>query len=120
MIKKTFKANIYQQSEGALTLNQFENELGTITDSVRERSGKYILTIPNAFEGMVDFFCPQNKQLFNVVGMSENSFILDVQIISNSEIQISTFDQLLNYWEDNIGYIPLTLECYFPDFLPTE
>ena len=73
MIKKTKKIELFQSAEQDPTFNQFENELGTITSSVRELKGKYIITIPNAFKDFVNFFCPQNKQVFNVVGGLEGS-----------------------------------------------
>lgn len=115
MIKKTLKVELFQSSEQAPTFNQFENELGAITNSVRSQKGKYILTIPNAFVGFLNFFCPQNKSLFNCVGGENTNFNLNVQIISDSEIELNTFDENMNYWEDSLVYIPLQLDVYFPD-----
>ena len=117
MIKKTLKIELFQSAEQDPTFNQFENELGTITSSVRELKGKYIITIPNAFKDFVNFFCPQNKQVFNVVGGLEGSFVLFAQIISDSEIEISTQDIDGAYWEDSLAYVPLHLEVYFNDFV---
>jgi hypothetical protein len=119
MIKKTLKVDLNQSAQDGLTFTQYENELGTITSSVRDQKGKYIVTIPDAFVGFVNFFCPQNKQVFNVVGNVENSFVLFAQIVSDSEIEITTQDIDGNYWEDSLAYVPLQLDVYFHDFLPT-
>jgi len=117
MIKKNFKVDLFQSGQDGLTFTQYENELGHITSSVRELKGKYIITIPNAFKDFVNFFCPQNKQVFNCAGGVEATFVLFAQIVSESEIEISTQDIDGNYWEDSLVYVPLQLDVYYPDFV---
>lgn len=117
MIKKTLKVDLFQSNQDGLTFTQYENELGIIASSIREIKGKYIVTIHDAFKDFVKFFCPQNKQVFNTVGNAENSFVLFTQIISDSEIEITTQDIDGNYWEDSLVYVPLQLDVYFPDFV---
>jgi len=117
MIKKTLKVDLFQSGQDGLTFTMYENELGFITSSVREIKGKYIVTIPDAFKDFAKFFCPQNRQVFNTVGNVENSFVLFTQIISDSEIEITTQDIDGAYWEDSLAYVPLHLEVYFNDFV---